>query len=246
MEGSVQGAMAMLMVPLGAMPLGAVRMLGLAQLVAPAVCLDPTMLRSMLLTLEMQLRTTADTLSTQEMSLLQDAGVSLERFLLPFLRDAEAFFSFALRRVSELQQLVQGALRLIGTGQPPGGITVYECRDADRIRLRLRGIDQTLAQLSQVLRQMEAAYRPDADRIAQVIQRQVNAPVMPVQVSEVPAPQRPRMQSVAEQMALAAVARFRRDVANSQMLLAEALMEIVSPVAVRQIGNLPIRMLALP
>lgn len=239
----------MLMVPIGAvtiaaLPIGAVRMLGLAQLAAPAVCLDPTMLRSMLVSLDMQLRTTADTLSTQEMGLLQDSGVRLERFLLPFLRDAEAFFSFAFRRVPELQQLVQSAMRLIGSGQPSTGISVYECRDADRIRLRLQRIDQTLSMLNQVLRQMEAAYRPDADRISQVIQRQVNAPVMPVQISEVPAPQRPRMQSVAEQMALAAVARFRRDVATAQILLAEAFMEIVASVALRQVGNLPVRMLA--
>jgi hypothetical protein len=236
----------MLMVPIGATPVGAVRMLGLAALLSPSVCLDPAMLRSMLVTLEMQLRSTADTLQTQEMGLLQHAGVRLERFLLPFLRDAETFFSYALRRVPELQQLVQTSLRLIGSGQPMTFISVYECRDAERIRNNLRRIDQSLTTLNQALRQMEAAYRTDADRISQIIQRQINAPVMPEQISEVPAPQRPRMQSVAEQMALAAVARFRRDVAAAQMLLGAAFMEIVASVALRPVGNLPVRMLPQP
>jgi hypothetical protein len=212
------------------------RMRALQDLLTPTVCLNPTMLRTQLLNLDTELTSTAGTLAMLEMNLVQNADVRLERFLLPFLQNAEAFFRFANRRIPELRAMVQMALRLLGT-QAPTSFSVYQCRDAGRIRINLRLIDQRLGTLNEVLRQMEAAYAADAQRIYQVIQRQINAPPLPPpEPGAIIAPMRPRATSIAEQTAIAAVRMFRQQADAHLTLVRAALQEVVQALVTRVPG----------
>lgn len=190
------------------------------------LCSDPTTLRNNLRTLQDQLTLTAQTLAVSEMSIAQDAAVPLEVQLVPFLRDADAFFRFARERIPQLRELVRASMALIGssTPAPPAGQSLFQCQNAARIWTNLNQMDQRLAALDQSLRQWEATYAADATRIAEGIRRRFTPPIIPIEMNPNALPRR---QSVAEQTALMAVRQARQEVAAFAMLVQAALGEIV-------------------
>lgn len=207
-------------------PFAVNRPIGLRDMVLAQICSDPGMLRTNLQMLQGQLNLIAQMLTMSEMSIAQDAGVRLTVQLVPFLRDADAFFRFARERIPQLHELVRAAMALIGSGSsaPAGNQSLFECQNAARIATILRNIDQRLAALDQSLRQSEATYAPDAMRIALGIQRRFTPPIIPIEENPLSLPRRP---TVAEQTALAAVRQARQEIAALPMLVQAALGEIV-------------------
>lgn len=201
----------------------------------PPVCLDPAMLRTTLRNLEAQLNMAAAGLAMREMSLAQAADVQFTTLLVGFLRAADDFFRYAAERIPQLRQMVQMALQLVGTGSPSGaGQLLFQCQNAERIRSNLRLMDRRLETLGRLIAQMEAAYRPDADRIAQGVQRRLTPPQIPMEEGGISLP---RDRTIAEQMALASVRLFQREVAALLLLVQAALHEIVLSNLLRRLPN---------
>lgn len=216
-------------------PLAVNRPIGLREMFLTQICSDPGMLRAILQMLQGQLSLTVQMLSMSEMSVAQDSSVRLEVQLVPFLRDADAFFRFVRERIPQLRETVRSAMVLIGSSSPTpaAGQSLFECQNAARIAAILRNIDLRLGALDQSLRQSGEAYAADATRIAQGIQRRFTPPIIPIEENPFSLPRRP---TVAETTALAAVRQARQEVAALPVLVQAALGDIVLSGMVQEIG----------